>query len=151
MYTRQPHFKDDVCDCVFPCLLDGFVSSLLSSDLGDHKNVLWPLLLGKSVRSRSSCRNGTACVEVHSAVLAFVLVVIVWRNVWRLYSDVKVKMRHSFSRSLTTCDANINNNNNNIYLLQLGCHPVAVVILHIYKTWNWLILNLSLEGYMRSM
>ena len=27
-----------------------------------------------------------------------------------------------------------NNNNNNIYLLQLGCHPVAVVILHVYKT-----------------
>ena len=26
-----------------------------------------------------------------------------------------------------------NNNNNNIYLLQLGCHPVAVVILHVYK------------------
>ena len=25
------------------------------------------------------------------------------------------------------------NNNNNIYLLQLGCHPVAVVILHVYK------------------
>ena len=24
--------------------------------------------------------------------------------------------------------------NNNIYLLQLGCHPVAVVILHVYKT-----------------
>ena len=23
------------------------------------------------------------------------------------------------------------NNNNNIYLLQLGCHPVAVVILHV--------------------
>ena len=23
---------------------------------------------------------------------------------------------------------------NNIYLLQLGCHPVAVVILHVYKT-----------------
>jgi len=29
-------------------------------------------------------------------------------------------------------------NNNNIYLLQLGCYPVAVVILHVYKTWNWL-------------
>jgi len=30
---------------------------------------------------------------------------------------------------------NINNNstNNNIYLLQLSCHPVAVVILHVYK------------------
>ena len=30
--------------------------------------------------------------------------------------------------------SNNNNNNNNIYLLQLGCHPVAVVILHVYKT-----------------
>ena len=26
------------------------------------------------------------------------------------------------------------NNNNNIYLLQLGCHPVAVVILHVNRT-----------------
>ena len=26
------------------------------------------------------------------------------------------------------------NNNNNNYLLQLGCHHVAVVILHLYKT-----------------
>ena len=25
------------------------------------------------------------------------------------------------------------NNNNNIYYLQFGCHPVAVVILHVYK------------------
>jgi len=41
--------------------------------------------------------------------------------------------------------------NNNIYLLQLGCYPMAVVILHVYKTWNWLLLNLSREGYMRSM
>ena len=29
---------------------------------------------------------------------------------------------------------NNNNNNNNIYLLQLGCYPVAVVILHVNKT-----------------
>ena len=43
------------------------------------------------------------------------------------------------------------NNNNNIYLLQLGCNLVAVVILHVYKTWNWLQLNLSREGYMRIM
>jgi hypothetical protein len=28
---------------------------------------------------------------------------------------------------------NINNYNNNIYLLQLGCHPVEVVILYVYK------------------
>jgi len=27
-----------------------------------------------------------------------------------------------------------NNSSNNIYLLQLGCHPVAVVILHVYRT-----------------
>jgi len=48
-----------------------------------------------------------------------------------------------------------NNNNNNYYyyyyLPQLGCHPVAVVILHVYKTINWLQLNLSREGYVRSM
>jgi len=31
------------------------------------------------------------------------------------------------------------NNNNNIYLLHLGFHPVAVVILHVYKIWNWLL------------
>jgi len=29
---------------------------------------------------------------------------------------------------------NNNNNNNNTYLLQLGCYPVAVVILHVNKT-----------------
>ena len=40
---------------------------------------------------------------------------------------------------------------NNIYLQKLGCYPVAVVILHLNKTWNWLLLNLSREGYMRSM
>ena len=28
----------------------------------------------------------------------------------------------------------VNNNNKNIYLLQLGCHPVAVVILRVNKT-----------------
>jgi hypothetical protein len=29
--------------------------------------------------------------------------------------------------------SNICSNNNNIYYLQLGCHPVAVVILHVQK------------------
>ena len=33
----------------------------------------------------------------------------------------------------------------------MGCHPVAVVILHAYKIGNWLLLNLSQEGCMRSM
>jgi len=53
------------------------------------------------------------------------------------------------------CLTHNNNNNNNYYyyyyLLQLGCYPVAVVILHVNKAWNWLLLNLSREGYMRSM
>jgi len=31
-------------------------------------------------------------------------------------------------------DDDDDDNNNNIYLLQLGCHPVAVVILHVNKT-----------------
>ena len=30
-------------------------------------------------------------------------------------------------------DDDDDNNNKNIYLLQLGCPPVAVVILHVYK------------------
>jgi len=42
-------------------------------------------------------------------------------------------------------------NINNIYYLQLSCHPVAVVILHVYRIWNWLLINLSWGGYMRSM
>jgi len=37
---------------------------------------------------------------------------------------VKLELRENY---------NNNNNNNNIYLLQLGCYPVAVVILHVYK------------------
>ena len=32
-----------------------------------------------------------------------------------------------------------------------SCQPVAVVILHVHKTWNCLLLDISLEGYMRSM
>jgi len=31
------------------------------------------------------------------------------------------------------CAFEYNNNNNNIYLLQLGCYPVAVVILYVTK------------------
>jgi len=48
-------------------------------------------------------------------------------------------------------DNNNNNNNNNNNKLQSGCHPVAVVILHVNKTYNRLLINLSPEGYMRSM
>jgi len=44
------------------------------------------------------------------------------------YSCVIVRIAYS--------NNNNNNNNNNYYyyyLLQLGCHPVAVVILYVYK------------------
>ena len=33
-------------------------------------------------------------------------------------------------------DDDDDDNNNNIYYLQLGCRPVAVVILHVYKISN---------------
>ena len=48
-------------------------------------------------------------------------------------------LQASKNRILQVCCTTKNNNNNNInyyyyyYLLQLGCHPVAVVILHVYK------------------
>jgi hypothetical protein len=32
----------------------------------------------------------------------------------------------------------------------MGWYPVAVVILHVYRMWHRLLLNLSREGYMRS-
>jgi len=38
-----------------------------------------------------------------------------------------------------------------IYLLQLGCYPVAVIILHVNKIRNWLLLDLSRDGYVRSI
>jgi len=36
-------------------------------------------------------------------------------------------------RDIVCINNSNDNNSNNIYLLQLGCHPVAVVILHVYK------------------
>ena len=37
-----------------------------------------------------------------------------------------------------------------IFSSELGCHPVAVVILHVYKILNWLLINLSRESCTRS-
>jgi hypothetical protein len=37
-----------------------------------------------------------------------------------------------WGQNLTPTENNNNNNNNNIYLLQMGCHPVAVIILHVF-------------------
>ena len=37
-------------------------------------------------------------------------------------------------QTMDTEDINAVVNNNNIYLLQLGCYPVAVLILHVNKT-----------------
>ena len=47
---------------------------------------------------------------------------------------------------------NNNNNNNNSNKLQLGCHPVAVVILHVHKyEEEKKVENLNPEGCMRGM
>jgi len=43
-------------------------------------------------------------------------------------------VRLKLTGSVDYLRGNANNNNDNIYVLQLGCHPVAVVILHVNKT-----------------
>ena len=60
-----------------------------------------------------------------------------------LHAAREMPFETALSRS-RTC---VNNNNK----LQLGCHPVAVVILHVYTKWNWLLINLIREDYIRSM
>ena len=68
----------------------------------------------------------------------------------RTLSLVIFSMRNSlFGLSAYLTRNNNNNNNNN--KLQMGCHPVAVIILHVYKIRNWLLINLSWEGYMGGM
>jgi len=54
-------------------------------------------------------------------------------------------MKNPYRQQVNNNNNNSNNNNNN-NSLQLDCCPVAVVILHVYKIWNWLLLNLSREG-----
>ena len=51
-----------------------------------------------------------------------------------------LKQQYRFGQKvkIKTQENNNNNNNNNYYyyyyyLLQLGCYPLAVVILHVYK------------------
>jgi len=43
------------------------------------------------------------------------------------------KRNHKSKGVLKFIRVTTTNNNNNIYYLQLGCHPVAVVILHVHK------------------
>jgi hypothetical protein len=58
---------------------------------------------------------------------------------YRMLGFLKGTLRKMALRSMTEGQKqpsyNNSNNNNNYYyyLLQLGCHPVAVVILHAYK------------------
>jgi len=48
-----------------------------------------------------------------------------------------------------------NNNNNNIIIIIIINYNWVVNrwqwLLYVYKTWNWLLLDLNREGYMRSM
>ena len=79
--------------------------------LRDDNNVLWPLLIGKSVRSRGSRGIRVAYVEFHIAVLALILVVIISMNIWRLCSFVEVNMAAFFVAVTcfprTSCDTNV--------------------------------------------
>ena len=61
-------------------------------------------------------------------------IVSIWRKKERVSSVLEPNRYSGFFVNLKK--------NNIIYLLQLGFNPVAVVILHVYKTWNWLLLNL---------
>jgi len=45
----------------------------------------------------------------------------------------KNTMTVSYVETLITLYMLFNNNNNNNNKLELGCHPVAVAILHVYK------------------
>ena len=49
-------------------------------------------------------------------------------------SNSRLKIQNHRQAIAGIDDYFINNNNNNIYLLQLGCNQVAVVMLHVYKT-----------------
>jgi hypothetical protein len=58
-------------------------------------------------------------------------------SVWPASMRIKAP-KTSGGKKVPHLDNDNNNNNNNnfyyYYLLQLGCHPVAVVMLRVYKT-----------------
>jgi len=89
-------------------------------------------------------------------IMAFVMkIVFLYQQLAVALYNIAAERRTSNVRSFVSSKkqslSDSGDDNNNIYLLQLGCYPVAVVILHVNKTLNWLLLNLSWEGYMRSM
>ena len=68
--------------------------------------------------------------------------ILKWHIKFENVAEVQRQWKREFQTQSPTrltitrlCDKfnNNNNNNNNIYLLQLGCYPVAVVILHVNK------------------
>ena len=86
------------------------------------------------------CSESIECFPGTVSKFVFIIIIII-TELWTVESIAHISLR--FPAGLQDY--------NYYYWLQLGCHPVAVVILHVYKTWNWLLLDLSLEGYMRSM
>ena len=58
--------------------------------------------------------------------------VVVQLNKVHKLADKNIALSLHVERRTIECKpSNNNNNNNNIYLLQLGCYPVAVVVLHV--------------------
>jgi len=74
------------------------------------------------------CVDQDLCVNVynHSNTFIFALEKLTSGSESQI---IFLEIKFFYTQQLIFCS-----NNNNIYLLQLGCYPVAVVILHVNKT-----------------
>ena len=104
-------------------LVDRFHSTALPAGSLTAHTRSHRLQFSSSVPSTGHLRNfGSRPLEHH------LWPIIIGKMLWKVVCASTRKVTRLFNNN------NNNNNNNNIYLLQLGCHPVAVVVLHVYKT-----------------
>jgi len=111
----------------------------------------------------ASCFGGSVCVAIDRSLIVFsddtcsevcftytfnspidcfiqsedglFIIVGVESTVHCFFCSMKGQLLFSRYIYVSLCNNNNNNNNNNnIYLLQLGCYLVAVIILHVNKT-----------------
>jgi len=109
------------CRCILPEAVYTVKSALEDGRVCRPKHVELRADLKRSI-------NGICCNLMVAHVVR--LHTFFCRNFILLYT--KLPEIPNYGKRIFSEDAN--NNNNNIYLLQLGRHPVAVVILHAYKT-----------------
>jgi len=65
--------------------------------------------------------------------LAIEIEIILYEWTYKIFCHVSYNVTYPYKTLNELCLAVIYRYNNNIYLLQLGCYPVAVVILHVNK------------------